>query len=848
MVTITIIVTVALAGLTINVALGINQGYKKVVYEAVDKNSQIIYTLSVPVGKDDPFYLKQEDKVKIEEVANVKAVALGTLVGRYDTKDSYSLYKHRMETNYNLPQGSVYKMAPEPFNSVNPYHVQFVEANYFSLLYLNIQEGEWPGDNESDWVVVGQDFLAQNDLELGANLNEIAFQFGVRYSNKDGSNLEEVIDSNTYFAGNIIGVLTPMQENRRFGPLGPYNRFNVSIFLPYPNDEILAKSIKQELLYRTFGANGSSSYGVNSQSLPLDQRADVQEPKKNLFDSDQKPYNYLYFTLIESALSQKTLAEVQEVLKQSTGRNVLLETVEPLGSSNYQIITDSTLPIESLSFIIVIVASFMISALIFIHIKQETKAIGIKKSQGANGQMLTKEYFWRYLWFSLFGAMLSVPLTQQLLPVLSRVLEIPLHQSYARSVSAFLLTVLIAPICSLWPLSKVRMLSPMVIVSNLDKRKRHPFDLRRDFMLVAFLAIMFGLTYITLIGAQEIQNLNHDLESAWKNILLIETPIKSQEALPFQIFSDLQADKIQQDGFAAWQRGWGNLSFFYEIYSNAAPAYFVAGDYLSVQKLEMVSGRWMDKEKEVVIGLALAQKLFGDKEPVGQTLRIGYGRNEVKVAIVGVLHNPNQKTPYGNSNPEDSLYISEDLATKQDLHGYGQRVDASILISHADYDYLMSLRTGIQSWVDQQPNSEIIVLRAPFDDIQYMLKLQRTFLLSSWFLIGLGVTVTSLGLWGYSMIRSREISRRLAIQRSMGATELHITLSILKETALPLIPIGFVGVFAAALIWQGQNQSAHWLGNLELLAPVLGISFATVLLSVFIPAWRFAKREPAALF
>jgi putative ABC transport system permease protein len=840
MVTITIIVTVALAGLTINVALGVDQSYKKAVYEEINKNSQMIYTLSVPVEKGDSFFLKQEDKAKIEALANVKGVALGTLVGCYDTESSYRFYKQRIESNYNLPQGTVYRIAPEPFNSVNPYHVQYVEANFFSFLNLNIQEGQWPGEKESNWVVVGQDFLQQNKLDLGADLGEVTFQFGIRYStNQGGKYFEDKIDAGTYFNGNIIGVLTPMEENRQFGPLGTYNRFNVSVFLPYPDDGIVAKGIEQETFFSTFGANSLNSY--------LYHRADVPEPNSDKIGSDVKPYNYLYLTLIDSAKSQETLSEAQKVLEQSTGKSVLLETVESLGSSNYQIITDSTLPIERLSLIIVIVALFMISALIFIHIKQETKAIGIKKAQGASGDTLTKEYFWRYLRLSLLGAVLSMPLTLLLLPLLSRILEIPLHHSLIRSTGAFFVTVLLAPLCSLWPLSKVHTLSPMVIVARLERRKRHPFDFRRDFMLVAFLAIMLGLTYITLMGAQEIRNLNTDLEGAGKNLLLIETPIKSEEALPFRVFRDLEEEKIQQDGSVAWQRGWGSLAFYYEIYSKSAPAYFVAGDYLTVQKLQIKSGRWISEEHEVVIGIDLAKSIFGDKEPIGHILRIGYGRNEVKVTIVGVSHNPNNLTSYGNSNPDSALYVSENLAQSQDLRGYGQRIDASILISHTDHEYLMAKRSEIQSWLNQQPESQNLTLKAPFDDIQYMLKLQETFLYSSWFLIGLGVAVTSLGLWGYSLIRSREISRRLAIYRSMGASETDTLLSILKETALPLLPTGLIGVLAAMALWRGQNRTLNLSEYIGILLPVLIIAFGMVLLSVFVPAWRYAKREPAAL-
>ena len=62
-------------------------------------------------------------------------------------------------------------------------------------------------------------------------------------------------------------------------------------------------------------------------------------------------------------------------------------------------------------------------------------------------------------------------------------------------------------------------------------------------------------------------------------------------------------------------------------------------DFPSVRDMEIAEGRYFNqtdvdrKQKVVVLGSSLAEELFGESDPIGQTVTVG----TLKMAVIGVL-------------------------------------------------------------------------------------------------------------------------------------------------------------------------------------------------------------------
>jgi putative ABC transport system permease protein len=275
-------------------------------------------------------------------------------------------------------------------------------------------------------------------------------------------------------------------------------------------------------------------------------------------------------------------------------------------------------------------------------------------------------------------------------------------------------------------------------------------------------------------------------------------------------------------------------------------------DYLKVRGYDLVSGRDLTtldvqtKAKVVLVGNTAANKLFGDTDPVGHSLRIGQSRFEV----IGRLA-PKGQGPFGNDQ-DDRIVMPIGTWAARISPGRARRVDmiiasaptaGDVLALQGDIDRVLLEAHRIP--VDGKPDYRLLTqdsFRQNQEEIFQVLSVVLVSVAAISLLVG-GVGVTNVMLVNVNE-RRREIGTRLAV----GARPADIRWQFLVE-AMALTSTGGLAGLALALggIFMLQRRLG-WSMRLDLTAFALALGTSLIIGLIFglLPAQRAARLDPIA--
>jgi putative ABC transport system permease protein len=317
----------------------------------------------------------------------------------------------------------------------------------------------------------------------------------------------------------------------------------------------------------------------------------------------------------------------------------------------------------------------------------------------------------------------------------------------------------------------------------------------------------------------------------------------------------------------------GNRAFYVD-------ARFTTADFFAMFDVPFVrGGGWSssDDEKQarvIVIARALADKLYGEGQPVGEMLRLG--QNDFR--IVGVIE-PWHPVPHfydlTSGGYQDGEQVFMPLSTALALdQGIGGILECWGRVSFSDLDRKTAPCSWLQFWVQldtpaqQQGYREFLVsysqqqkmlgrfVRPPntrLHDLMGWLDYNKvvpgsvqlqTLLALGFLLVCLINTVALL------LVKFLRRGGEMGVRRAMGASMRSIFAQLLAEATLVGLCGGVVGMLLTLFgLWVVRQQPAQYAGLARLDAPMLYATFAlalcaTVLAAVF-PAWRACRLPPA---
>lgn len=273
-----------------------------------------------------------------------------------------------------------------------------------------------------------------------------------------------------------------------------------------------------------------------------------------------------------------------------------------------------------------------------------------------------------------------------------------------------------------------------------------------------------------------------------------------------------------------------------------------SADYVYIRNWHPERGRFFtDQEvkrmaKVAVIGKTVVEKLFGEKEPIGETIRIV----DVPFKVIGILQPKGQS--FVGTDQDDAILIPYTTHQRRIM---GVNFITSIITSATSE---RSIPRAIQEIT--------LLLRErhripPGREDDFTIKTQQeiaetagavshvmTFLLGSVALVSL--IVGGIGIMNIMLVSVTERTREIGIRMAVGAQKSDILAQFIMESIVLCLFGGAIGVLLSAVAIMGLTYFSEWLVLLVPEAVLLAFLFS-IFVGVFFgyyPASKAAKLKP----
>jgi putative ABC transport system permease protein len=283
--------------------------------------------------------------------------------------------------------------------------------------------------------------------------------------------------------------------------------------------------------------------------------------------------------------------------------------------------------------------------------------------------------------------------------------------------------------------------------------------------------------------------------------------------------------------------------------SKSATTVLGAGDALfAVRNLDLASGRTFDGEEDraarrvALLGQTVRQSLFGERDPVGETLRI----NRVPFEVIGTL--APKGVDAGGTDQDDVVVVPLGAALRRLMN-----------VDHLSNVYVQARRgrTGeaaseIAALLRERhrlkagrPDDFTVQDQADTLAVEAAAAQGFTALLAV--VSAVALLIGGVGVLAVMLIAVRERTREVGLRRALGATRRDVLLQFGGEAVAIGLVGGAVGVAAGAAAAIGASMLGGWPIDVSLGAASAAAALSTVVAAGFgaIPARRAAAVDPA---
>jgi putative ABC transport system permease protein len=279
----------------------------------------------------------------------------------------------------------------------------------------------------------------------------------------------------------------------------------------------------------------------------------------------------------------------------------------------------------------------------------------------------------------------------------------------------------------------------------------------------------------------------------------------------------------------------------------------VTAEYQAILRLGVDRGRFITAVDEsqgaaiCVIGTTLAHQLFGFRDAIGESIRVGTRYYKV----VGTLRDAGGRTSRSGSMAwrnlsEVALVPLPALSARTTSITPGQPVD-EIWLQASDGERAEEIGKVFSHTLTQlhggRKDFDLIV---PRELLAQRYRTQRTFSVVVGSVAALALLIGGIGIMNIMLTSVVERTREIGVRRTVGATRRDVTVQFLVETLLMTVSGGTLGIVIGAAVSWGITAYAGWATRISPLSVVLGF-FVSVLVGLIFglyPAIKAANLEP----
>ena len=279
----------------------------------------------------------------------------------------------------------------------------------------------------------------------------------------------------------------------------------------------------------------------------------------------------------------------------------------------------------------------------------------------------------------------------------------------------------------------------------------------------------------------------------------------------------------------------------------------VTPEFLDVREWDVVAGRGITQDevdaaaKVAVVGATVAERLFGDDDPVGGLIRV----QNVPFTVVGVLDRKGQSTWGKDQDDKILIPLSTARLNVQGRNRARGRAVESISVRVRERDFMKAAEQEIRGVLRQRhrlqaTQEDDFVLRNMVEVLESQESSSRVLSILLAAIAGVSLFVGGVGIMNIMLVSVTERTREIGIRVAVGARPRDIRAQFLLE-AVTLSLMG--GVLGIALGVAGAYATAHfaqWPIVIQPQAVLLAFSFAVAVGVCFglYPARKAARLDP----
>jgi putative ABC transport system permease protein len=282
-------------------------------------------------------------------------------------------------------------------------------------------------------------------------------------------------------------------------------------------------------------------------------------------------------------------------------------------------------------------------------------------------------------------------------------------------------------------------------------------------------------------------------------------------------------------------------------------------EYEDVRNSKVASGDFVTKQNVdahssvIVLGATVADTLFGDLDPIGQSLKVSIGgRTGVNFRVVGVLE---RKGGTGFGNQDDMAVVP--ITTMQtrlsaQRTARGSRNVNTINVQAIDSAHIQEAVAQVGEVLRERHKTaqDDFTVQSQEDLLQVANQVTGvlTVLLGS--IAGISLVVGGIGIMNIMLVSVTERTREIGIRKAIGARRRDILAQFLTEAVVVSVLGGAIGVavgYGVSRLVSGMNlngQTLQTLVSADSIILAFGVSTAIGLFFGIYPAARAARLHP----
>ena len=285
----------------------------------------------------------------------------------------------------------------------------------------------------------------------------------------------------------------------------------------------------------------------------------------------------------------------------------------------------------------------------------------------------------------------------------------------------------------------------------------------------------------------------------------------------------------------------------------------VTDEYSAVRNTNVANGDWIARQQVdarssvVVLGDTVAQQLFGDADPVGQTVRMSVGgRTGTNFRVIGVAE---AKGASGFGNQDDQVYVPITAAmarlfAQRTARGAPNVSTVNVqVISEAAMDETVA-QIGDLLRSRHKVAQDDFTIQSQQDFLNTFNQIAGTFTLLLGAIAGISLVVGGIGIMNIMLVSVTERTREIGIRKAVGARRRDILTQFLVEAIVVSVLGGALGIGigsgVSALISQIPfgGQSLQTQVGPDSIALAFCVSAAIDLFFGIYPATRASRLNP----